>query len=682
MSCNSESRRAINYSQQEPINNKYDLWLSENLRYNSEGTLVYDSPGQPACDLILKIYKDGDWRPIAGLNTDHIVTNKINIVPGHIENHLPLFKDPQLSPDELFDAGTLGEAIYQYVTELEWQNIFEGDAFTNAFEYYFPTIINNGGININTLIKPAEKTKLGGIWADEFSIEDMFPDTEESRYYTSQQINNSDNWIAQAKYKYHYNSNSSHLDYNLYVNAKDVIEAINNYITNNPGAPGVQPGNDFEWRLANTERIGGIRAAQDPQDADDCRNIPIVLAGPNVGSIWGLPFGSGDYPGDHDELTEYLYLPGWALMEWMKNPYFNQQNPTPFISGWKGVDTQLRENSDLIWVGLSGVTPENIGRFCTIKFDNTDPSGTTIDWVDLPEGETYTLLGPDSSALGKYVVKGGSDDKHFLNGDGDWTIPTGQTYYGGSYIKIGQDNHIDIKPTTQDGDLFLSCYDGILGWRPSPSQYKYPRLGRDSYGSFGTHSNFVDYVVTGCGDDVVNPANLFLNGNGGWTQIDTNQIEGNGINTFIYNNKIYIRPYICFIDADNFVLDPSVQIDVNSLNPYPNNRYPLVSFVDYQAQHQNGISSIKIESDQQVYLQQPSYMSFETSAKCTFTFPKSMEFIETVSVNSSTHEDCFYTDTDYIIQLKPATKYNVTFYKSCIKFETNSNSIFDEPFNE
>jgi hypothetical protein len=58
-----------------------------------------------------------------------------------------------------------------------------------------------------------------------------------------------------------------------------------------------------------------------------------------------------------------------------------------------------------------------------------------------------------------------------------------------------------------------------------------------------------------------------------------------------------------------------------------------------------------------------------------------MEFVETKSVNSSTGEDYCYTDTDYIIELQPETKYNVIFYKSCIKFETNSNSIFDTEFN-
>ena len=36
MYCKSNVRRVINYTQNEPIN-KYDLWLSENARYNEEG---------------------------------------------------------------------------------------------------------------------------------------------------------------------------------------------------------------------------------------------------------------------------------------------------------------------------------------------------------------------------------------------------------------------------------------------------------------------------------------------------------------------------------------------------------------------------------------------------------------------------------------------------------------------
>jgi len=42
--CKSNVRRVINYANTEPLN-KYDLWLSENLRYNEDGELEYDNNG-------------------------------------------------------------------------------------------------------------------------------------------------------------------------------------------------------------------------------------------------------------------------------------------------------------------------------------------------------------------------------------------------------------------------------------------------------------------------------------------------------------------------------------------------------------------------------------------------------------------------------------------------------------
>lgn len=549
MSCNSESRRAINYSQQEPINNKYDLWLSENLRYNSEGQQVYDSPGQPACDLILKIYKDGDWKPIAGLNTEHIVANKINIVngvnytyissndntqhtnDGFQQNHLPLFRNPQDSPNELFDAGTLGEAIYGFVNESEWKNIFEGDAFSNSFEKYFENIVNEGDIDINILLKPAEENKLGGIWADEFSIENMFPNSEAHDSHSQTEINDSYNWIAQAKYKLNHGTS----DYNLYVSAKDIIGAINHYQIENPDAPGIQPGDDFELWLADTERIGGIKAEQDPNTSDDCRNIPIVLAGPTVGSVWGLDFGTPGrrYLGDSDYNTEYLYLPGWALMEWMKNPYFDQQNTQLFITGWKGVDTQLRENSDLIWVGLSGVTPENTGKFCTVQLDNTDPSGASIEWVNLPEIETYDLLESGSSALGKYVVKGGGKVGEYLDYEGNWTQPVGTEYEGSEFIRINQ-NHIGIRPN--DGidtrKTYICSHNGELSWDVIDTGTQYQAGVGIKFGN-GNSIN-IDITEADTQGQV-----LSYDGNGGVEWKDVSYTSGNVIE-ITNNNTIQI----------------------------------------------------------------------------------------------------------------------------------------------
>lgn len=581
MGCNSESRRAINYSQQEPINNKYDLWLSENLRYNSEGSLIYDSPGQPACDLILKIYKDGDWRPIAGLNTEHIVANKINIVDGvnytyispndnaqHTnngfqQNHLPLFRNPQDSPNELFDAGTLGNAIYGFVTESEWQNIFEGYAFSGAFTYWFPTIINNGDININDFIELATTERIGGILSDTHESQAVYAfKPVEVKFYPNTWHNDQ------------YNGRLS-------INAWDVQEALN--------------------------------------------------------EIWQ------EHPGSE------------------------------IISGWKGIETQLRDGQQGIWVGLSGVTPENTGKFCTVQLDNTDTSGATIDWVNLSDYQIYPVLSSNSSEDIKYVINGGGKEGTYLDYNGEWTVPDKNVYYGGSFIDIDHDNIIDIKPYTGQNDtskFYICSENGSVSWKQINTETIYVQ-------GVGITIDNQDNTINIETNDATKGQILSYDGDGDVEWINPpSQVEGNGVNTFVVQNKIYIKPYNCIISENEFVLDPEVPIS----NTYQNSIYPFIDFTDYQVE--SGVSSITIESSGSSYLQYTSYMHFTTSAtKCTFTFPKTMEFIETMSVNSSTGETYYYTPTDYVIQLKPETKYNVTFYKSCIKFETNSNSIFNQPLN-
>lgn len=364
MSCNSESRRVINYSQQEPINNKYDLWLSENLRYNSEGSLIYDSPGQPACDLILKMYKDGDWRPIAGLSTEHIVANKINIVDGaeytyvspndniqHTnngfqQNHLPLFRNPQDSPNELFDAGTLGNAIYGFVTESEWNNIFEGDPFSNAFTYWFPTIINNGDININDFIELANTVDIGGIRADTYESQIAYA-------------------FKPVEVKFYPNIPAySNFQGRLSVNANDIIDSLN--------------------------------------------------------ELW------------------------------------NEHNDLLITNGWKGITTQMRTDHQGIWVGLAGLNEDAVGKLCMAQLNSLDPSGVSIEWVNLSDYEIYPILSEENHENGtSYVINGGGKDGTYLDWQGNWTTPdnTGTTYVQGVGIDINNNEISCNIENTQSSSL-------------------------------------------------------------------------------------------------------------------------------------------------------------------------------------------------------------------------------------
>lgn len=455
---NLNPRRVVWFSPNEP-SNKYDIWLSRNAHYNENGEPTTDSNSQRDCDYIFKIYDCGKWNPIVGFNTT--AANKIDIVEGTSYTptgesqsysgktlyHPAIFTDE--SPNELYDAGSLGELLKDthFVTEGDWNDIYNE---------YIKTIIEQYPFDL----WPAEQNELGGIFADRFA----------STHIDSTAANKT--WMAQCKYKYNASSN-----YNLYIHAKDIISAVNDYQTDHPNEPGIQPSSDFELWLADTTRIGGIKAAQDPNTADDCRNIPIVLAGPTVGSVWGLPFGSGTYPGDTDNETEYLYLPGWALLEWMKNPYFNQQEPQPFISGWKGVDTELRTGSDLIWVGLSGVIPENTGKFCTIQLDNTDPSGATIDWVDLPEGTRYsagtgiTISQQNEISIDTTNASTNQVLTKTANSVG-WSTPSQQIQYTGTnLIKVNSSNNeigINMDSNPSSGDIII-CDSGVAKWGAVPN---------------------------------------------------------------------------------------------------------------------------------------------------------------------------------------------------------------------
>ena len=232
--CKSNVRRVINYTNTEPLN-KYDLWLSDNLRYNEDGELEYDNNGQPACDLILKIFRNGKWEPIVGYNTT--AGNKINVVNGvdytytainhstthtnhgFSQNHLPLFRNPQDSPDELFDAGTLGQALNNFVTQNDWQTIIEDGGLGSAINYHF----NYGNINI----RPAEANRLGGIYATRY----------QSGYADSD--DNATTYLTKCKYKY-----QAPTDYNLYVHAKEIMQTIHNYTeehSNDPDFPEIVP---------------------------------------------------------------------------------------------------------------------------------------------------------------------------------------------------------------------------------------------------------------------------------------------------------------------------------------------------------------------------------------------------------------------------------------------------------
>ena len=415
---NKNPRRTIWLSETEPLSH-YDIWLSKNQHLNSDGEPVVDSGVQRDCDYIFKVWDCDNWHPIVGLNSTAL--NKINTVKnqgynstnpntGHTINsysydefHLPLFTKPASSPSELFDAGTIGDAILEYVTEAEWENIFEGDAFNNSFKLYFKFIVENGDININELLEPAKVDELGGIWADEFQIEDMFPDTDDGRY-TDQEIENSYNWLAQAKYKLDYDSEGQE-DYNLYVNAKDIISAINAYTTSNPSTSALS----IPW--ATTETCGGILADVHRDSPNEAREAGVwVRFVPQNTRLYDISYGL-PIPEHHlaitgeqlikainEEYSNHPDTPGITidindLTEALENIFKNTQS-----IGWSII---TEHNNPSVYPNVWGANAsQNAGKFLRIKKPypelesgtNWDQSHNAIDWFSIVGGQGISVV--------------------------------------------------------------------------------------------------------------------------------------------------------------------------------------------------------------------------------------------------------------------------------------------------
>jgi len=248
---NLNPRRVVWFSPNEP-SNKYDIWLSRNAHLDENGEPTTDSNSQRDCDYIFKIYDCGKWNPIVGFNTT--AANKINTVAsadGYQENHVPLFGNPDNSPDELVDGGTIGDVIYEHMTTSDWEHILENGGLGTAITKYStenPFHLGYAGHQI-----------VGGIWADRFTLS----------YNDTSAVNKT--YLAQAKYKYQQTAS----DYNLYVHAKDIISAVNTYTTDNPSEPGIQPGGDFEWRFATPTQCGGILSATHPAASSAFKPIEV-----------------------------------------------------------------------------------------------------------------------------------------------------------------------------------------------------------------------------------------------------------------------------------------------------------------------------------------------------------------------------------------------------------------------
>lgn len=303
---NLNPRRTVWFSPHEP-SNKYDIWLSKNAHYDENGEPTTDSNAQRDCDYIFKIYDCGKWNPIVGFNST--AANKIDIVEGNTLYHPAIFTGE--NPNDLYDAGTLGELLANtnFVTQTEWENLFNTTQFIDAFnnviidgdEYGWENLIQNIISGGNIEIPFATTSTCGGIYADTFDVIANAFKPVEVKFYPRVSL-------------------YSQFNHRLCVNAGDIITQINEWQNENPTQPGINAGGNIE--LATYNKIGGIHAYAD-NDTQDTRGVPVMFGGPLVGLTYGgnVPDNQIIY-GDFEQYNpdnSFLYVPGWAIREVLKN---------------------------------------------------------------------------------------------------------------------------------------------------------------------------------------------------------------------------------------------------------------------------------------------------------------------------------------------------------------------------
>lgn len=468
---NLNPRRTVWFSPYEP-SNKYDIWLSKNAHYDENGEPTTDSNSQRDCDYIFKVYDCGKWQPIVGFNST--AKFKINTVANteyeytyngtrYISNsiqqfHLPLFRNPDDSPAELFDAGTIGEAILQFVSETDWKNIFEGDSFYNAFEWYLEEE------NIIELLR-ATPDELGGIKATSFRS--LIPQNE----------------LAEASFN---DLNPDTHNDRLYVWAKDIVDAINTYIVDNPDAPGIQPSNDFELWLATTVKTGGIRAdthiGTNGFKPIECKYYPNQTS---QSQYYGrLSVSVEDII---DGIDEYFDLDQEGGNDFAYNLFVDTRS----ISRRVYAEEYVGQNHNVGFEIWGGGNEQNAGKVLRLKEKEYWPinpeytmNNNSISWVECED-----------------IVKDG-------------------TNYDNS-----------LQP------LVLQCTNGSFSWvtMPSSPSSQYDVLSQSD------HVDTKNYVIKGPNLALLEPAkDYILNSNGEWTKV----LHGNGITNNITLSEIKISANI------------------------------------------------------------------------------------------------------------------------------------------
>lgn len=461
----SNRRMTINF-QQTPPKNIYDIWLSFNQHQDENGQYVRDSSLQSNYDFVFKVFFDGDWRPVSGISINNqfieqALKKKMNIVNSYTAGHIPVFVTGEDECDQLEDGGDIATLIQNYI---------------------------NGGGTIP--ISRATTSNLGGIKADVHNHENI----------TDQYV--------EVKFKYY--ATDLNNDDRLYVSVSELVEQLNNYLIG---------GGTFNLPLAGPNRRGGVKAPYiDNNEWNVQKFIPVQLK----------------------EDNEKLYLDGEDIVEVLT--YILQNTQTEFYEAGLGIDI----TDNVISIDTTGAVK---GSFLQYQLDQNDVPYLT--WAFPSGGNTYTAgtgltlseyqfslkpvssteiggvkansLSPSEDVAKAYCYIDNENPNFLVVKLAD--ILGGAMNGAGALLQAGMGITITHTLTTDPwtikvwgtedpanfGKYFYLDKFGQVQW---VNGLGYPTL------AYNDHDDETSYVIAGIGDEVENPEDYFLNGNGEWAQPD------------------------------------------------------------------------------------------------------------------------------------------------------------------
>lgn len=455
----------INF-QQTPPENTYDIWLSFNKHQDGSGHYVRDSELQSSYDLVFKVFFDGEWRPVSGISIDNefieqALKKKMNIVDSYTAGHIPVFVNGEDECDQLEDGGDIATLIQNYI---------------------------NGGGTIP--ISRATTSALGGIKA---AVHDA--------------ANMADGFV-EVKFKFYPTDQSN--DDRLYVSVAELVDELNNYLIG---------GGTFNIPLMGPTTRGGAKAPNVDEAAfSEHKFIPVQIR----------------------QVDEKLYLDGEDVLEVLT--YILQNVQTEFYEAGLGID--ITENVISI-----DTTDAPKGSFLQCQYDNN--SQPYLTWAFPSGGNTYTAgIGLNLSNY-QFSLKSASSDeiggikansltphqdiaKAYCYKDNEYPdflvikysdimngILTGQNamLQAGKGIEIAHTLETDpwfiriwgSENSANYGKYLFLNNSGVIQWVNS--------LGYETLSS-EAHNDETSYVVKGIGDEIENPEDYFLNGEGEWVQIE------------------------------------------------------------------------------------------------------------------------------------------------------------------